>query len=221
MLKFKQAAIALGLFLTGCGTPLAPMQPAAGMLEDYDQYYKTPVINQLQVNPRANLNLYADGTIAIENVPTFKQGDDRTCAQAVTASVLNYWGVKTTYQNVINEANPNNMPTDTGSIADYLRKKGLKAQDYRMATMNFLKKQVNDGKPTPVLLDFGGLSNEHYILVIGYNDNYQEVVFNDSIDGPNLRMGYAEFEKKWQNAALGSLLIFGGKFRQAAVDVSR
>lgn len=217
----KKAAIAMGLLLTGCGTPLAPMQPASGMLEHYDQYYKTPVINQLQVTPRANLNLYADGTIAIDNVPTFKQGDDRTCAQAVAASILNYWGVPTSYQTVINEANPNNLPTDTSALADYLKSKGLRAQAYQKATLNFLKKQINEGKPVPVLLDFGGLSNEHYVAVIGYNDQYREIVFNDSIDGPNLRMTYQEFEQKWKNASLGSLLIFGGKFQQAALDVSR
>lgn len=218
---FKKAAIVMGLFLTGCGTPLAPMQPMTGMVENYDQYYKTPVINQLQVSAKSNLNLYADGTVAIDNVPTFKQGDDRTCAQAVAASILNYWGIPTSYQTVIDEANPNNMPTDTGALADYLRSKGLKAQDYRKATLNFLKKQINDGKPIPVLLDFGGLSNEHYVAVIGYNDQYQEIVFNDSIDGPNLRMSYREFEQKWQNGALGGLMIFGGKFQQAALDVSR
>jgi aryl sulfotransferase len=39
--------------------------------------------------------------------------------------------------------------------------------------------------PNVHLLDFGKLNNEHYVIVTGYNEDKEEVIVLDPIDGPN------------------------------------
>lgn len=213
------------LMATGCSGAVLPNQPSAGILQNYPS--RTPVVKTLplttQSGPRAldaKLNVYGDGMVALTGLPWFNQGNDRTCAQANIASIMNYWGVQTTYPQVVKEMNPLNMPTDVINVTDYLRKKGLTAQDYRKATLNYLKQQINNGRPTLVLVDFGELSSEHYITVKGYNDKTGDILYNDPVEGPNMLLDYASFEKMWANKSLSAIPTFGDKYSNIAFDVA-
>jgi len=210
----------LGSLAIGCGTPVVPLQAnyGYGMPASYNN---APVQKNLQTQAQnTNLNEYTDGTVAVPNVPFVKQGNDNTCAQAAMTMVLNFWGKNTNYQQVINKTNPSNLPTDVSTITSYLTTQGLKAQDYKKASLDYLKSLINEGKPAIVLLDYGSATTVHYVVVTGYNDVTQQVILHDSIDGPNQKMSYSQFGKWWQNSSLNGLRVFGDKYERVVFNIS-
>lgn len=222
---------ALGVsLLAACGTPQVPLQPMPyGTLSPTmvtQSVATTQVLTGpfkiLQLSEGQRIKIYQNGSKVLEHVPFFRQGNDNTCGQAVLASLLNYWGIPVTYQQVVDQANPNNLPTTDDAITSYLRKKGLKAQDFRHGVLDHLIAQINKGRPTPVLLDFGGLSQEHYVLVVGYNQKKGTMVLHDSLEGPYIEMDMNLFQKMWDNKSLRQVHIFGGdNYKRLYFDVFR
>lgn len=210
-------SLSLIFLLQACNAPRVPMQNFVGMIENYNQ---SQVLKVLSVKEQGSINYYQDGTIALTNVPFVQQGNDNTCGQAILTMILNYWGINISYQSIVNETNPANLPTDLNRITSYLRKKGLYAQDYRKARLSFVKNRILKGIPVIILLDFGSLQTEHYVIATGYNDVRQELIFSDPVDGPNMRLPYSQIEMMWENRSLKNLGIFGDKYDQVAFDVS-
>jgi hypothetical protein len=206
---------------TACSAPAIPLQPATGYPSTYGG---GAVVQAWRVQPasgrNATLNLYADGMLVVDRFPWFHQGPDQTCAQANIASLLNFWGVPLSYPTVVRQMNPGNLPTDVGAISTYLRQKGLRAQDYRSATVNFVRAQVNAGRPTLVLLDFGNLASTHYVTVKGYDRGGRRLLINDPVVGANTVMPVAEFERRWQNPSLSRLPGVGDRYRNIAFVVA-
>lgn len=224
-------ASALGVsLLAACTTPQVPLQPMPYGALAPNMVTQSVASSQVLSGPFKTLHLeegqrikiYQNGSKVLENVPFFRQGNDNTCGQAVLASLLNYWGIPISYQEVVNQANPNNLPTTDDAITNYLRKKGLKAQDFRHGTLEHLIAQINKGRPTPVLLDFGGLSQEHYVIVVGYNQKKGTLILHDSLEGPYVEMDMRIFEKMWENKSLRLIHIFGGdNYRRLYFDIFR
>lgn len=224
-------ATATGLtLLTSCGTPQVPtQQPLSFVIAQQQQMQqmnpngvysvRQGPFKALQVDSGAKLLIYQNGSRLIEDVPFYRQGNDNTCGQAVMTSLLNYWGIKYDYQGVVNEANPRNAPTTDEGIVAYLRSKGLQAQTFRKATIDNLIAQVNKGRPTAVLLDFGGLSQEHYVIVVGYNPTKNTIIVHDSLENPYVEMPATTFTTMWENKAVRSVHVFGGdNYQRMMVD---
>lgn len=188
--------------LSGCsgGTPAAPAQPS--------ELNTRAAEETVAPSPAQSPDLVRDdkGNFAIKNVPFIKQGDDNTCAQAAMAMVLHYWGRNVPYQQVINESNPSNLPTPDGVISQYLTLRGLNVKEFQNGSLPYLQSLVDQGKPAIVLLDFGGLDQEHYVVVLGYNKTKKTVIFHDSIDGKFRAMNESEFMERWENANIVPLL---------------
>lgn len=199
--------------LASCGSP------RVGNFATLENYSESSVVKSLNSNPLNSVNYYKDGTISISNIPFYQQGNNNTCGQAVMTSILNYWGVDITYQTVVNQTNSWNMFTDVDKITKYIRQKGVYAQDYRLASMSFLKDRIRKGLPSIVLLDFGDLSTEHYVIVRGYNDDEKEFIILDPVDGPNVKVKYEIFEKMWENRSLKQMGLFGDKYNRIAFDI--
>lgn len=222
---------ALGVtVLASCSRPIVPGQiPAMADMSIASQFgaastYQSGAFKTLEVGSGQSLRVFQNGSKILERVPFFKQGNDNTCGQAVMTSLLNYWGDDIAYQEVVDEANPRNLPTTDMAILTYLRSKGLKAQAYRRATIDNLISQINKGRPTPVLLDFGGISQEHYVIVVGYNLKKNTLVIHDSLnlEGPYMEMDIRVFERMWQNRSLRNIHVFGGdNYYRIMFDVYR
>jgi predicted double-glycine peptidase len=222
---------ALGVaVLASCSRPIVPGQiPAMADMSIASQFgaastYQSGAFKTLEVGSGQSLRVFQNGSKILERVPFFKQGNDNTCGQAVMTSLLNYWGDETSYQAVVDEANPRNLPTTDMAMITYLRSKGLKAQAYRRATIDNLISQINKGRPTPVLLDFGGISQEHYVIVVGYNLKKNTLVIHDSLnlEGPYMEMDIRVFERMWQNRSLRNIHVFGGdNYYRIMFDVYR
>lgn len=176
----------------------------------------------LQVESGSKIRIDKNGSRIIDAVPFMTQGKDNTCGQAVMTSVLQFWGSNLQYQEVVNQANPRNLPTTDYGLTNFLRSQGLQAQPFRGATVENLIAEVNKGHPTPVLLDFGGISQEHYVIVLGYNLEKNTLIMHDSLEGPHVEMPIPSFETMWQNRSIRQVHIFGGdNYRNFMLKVSR
>lgn len=224
--------------LTACGVPNVPMQQSLDQWMDYQ--IRTQAFNPaaaklavsrksetqnykiLQVENGSKIQIDKNGSRSIAEVPFVHQGNDNTCGQAVMTALLQFWGDPITYQGVVYENNPRNMPTTDKMIANYLRKKGLQAQPYRGATLENLIAQINKGRPTVVLLDFGGISQEHYVIVVGYNPEKNTVIMHDSLEGPYIEIKSSVFMQMWDNQALRNVHVFGGEnYRRLMIDIHK
>ncbi len=163
---------------------------------------------------------YGDGARVIDNVPWIHQDatvnndgvtPDNTCAQAASTMVLHYWEGSSapSYQAVVNQSNHFNMATSAGTLTGYLQAKGLQVNAYKHGNLNFLKASVDAGHPIICMLDFDGVP--HYIVVIGYNDTTNQILYNDSIDGPNMSIDASQFLSYWTNNSISSMPIVGGQ----------
>jgi len=207
----------LFFLLSACSVPSVPKQPENGIITNYrskNQRMKAKNFTSSKVN------YDNDGTISIANLPFLKQGKDNTCGQATMTSVLNYWGVDISYQQVVNETNPGNFPTDPLVIKDYLTKKGLLVNGYKKGEIEFIKELIRDGQPVIVLLDFGGLKYEHYVVISGYNDKRGFILIADPVNGPNIKIEEKVFYDLWKNQSLLNLLIFGDQFERLFFAIS-
>lgn len=176
----------------------------------------------LQVESGSKIRIDKNGSRIIDAVPFMRQGKDNTCGQAVMTAILQFWGSELSYQDVVNEANPRNLPTTDYGLTNYLRTKGLQAQPFKGATVENLIAEINKGNPTPVLLDFGGISQEHYVIVLGYNLEKNTLIMHDSLEGPHVEMPISSFETMWQNRSIRQVHIFGGEnYRNFMLKVTR
>lgn len=209
-------------FLNACGNTIVPIQTNIPVNYVTTSQFKTLNLRTPGIDKEVQINVHQDGSKVIQNVPFTMQGNDNTCGQAVMTMILNYWGINISYQQVVNETNPNNLPTTYDSITNYLRKKGLKAQDYTKATINNIIASINKGKPVIVLLDWGGASQEHYVVVVGYNQRKNTIIFHDSLDGPYMEMGMQQFDSFWNNKSISRLPLLGGaNYNHLMFDVYR
>ena len=124
------------------------------------------------------------------------------------------------YQTVINESNPSNLATDIGTVEAYIKIKGLNVKAKNNSTLKDLEDLIDSGKPPIVLLDFGGLGYEHYIVVSGYNERKKTILINDPRNGANLSIKQTDFLEIWKNKSLGNLLIFGDRYYRPLITVS-
>ncbi len=229
------ASVMGATLLSACGTPRVPEQilntqrlaqlqtqslngqSGLGLHVPYSKNFRV-----LQVENGSKIRIDKNGSRIIDGVPFMRQGNDNTCGQAVMTALLQFWGQDVTYQQVVNKANPRNLPTTDFGMANFLRSQGLQAQPFREATIENLIAEVNKGNPTPVLLDFGGISQEHYVIVLGYNPKTQTIIMHDSLEGPHVEMPMAIFERMWENRSIRMVHIFGGdNYRNFMLKVTR
>lgn len=216
----------MGLFvgtslLLGCKAPTVPVQfPNAGNMNLLVTQSQRPVtalngpFKTLAVDAdnehQIKIRIYQNGARIIENVPFFTQGNDNTCGQAVVAMLTNFWGVATDYQDLVDQENPLNLATTAGALVRSLRQKGLAAQDFRAASLDNLVAEVNKGRPTVVLLDFGSIQQAHYVIIVGYNPTRGTLIMHDSLESPYVEMPTQTFVKMWENKSIRSILPVGG-----------
>jgi len=220
-------SLIFSLSLTACATPTAPLQPESGTISNYNQNQLMRFSARRFGGSRYSVNnstteavsTHSDGTVSVNNIPFFHQGEDNTCGQATLTSALNFNGVDIDYQTVINESNPVNMATDINTITNYIKSKGLEAVSYKNSEIEHLRRLIDQGKPPIVLLDYGGLNNEHYVLVSGYNDKEGFLLINDPKQSANIKADYEIFEEMWENQSLGNLLIFGDNFYKPIIEI--
>src|SRR6185295_15671724 len=85
-------------------------------------------------------------------------------------------------------------------LAAYARTVGMQALVRRGGTLDQLKRLVSNNLPviveTWLIHDGDGLG--HYRLVTGYDDATSQLNTFDSLSGPDVKVGYEQFEPDWR-----------------------
>lgn len=169
------------------------------------------------------LQAFPDGSRIVKGVPFLQQGHDNTCAQAVTTEVLNFWGVNQDYQKLVDEQNKLNIGTHYDKIVQYLKNKGLQAKAYRQGNVGYIKSLIDAGKPPIVMLEFNNdLLQQHYVVVVGYNEAKGTIIFHDTIDGAYQQVDVGTFEQMWLSNKLANVPVLGGEnYRGLIIEASK
>lgn len=157
-----------------------------------------------------SLTISQNGDVLISNVPFAKQGRDNTCGQAAMAMLLHYWAVEIDYLQIAREGNPLNIATSRDAIYNYLTSKGLSAEPLN-GNLTKLLEELHQARPVLLLLDYGGLTRLHYVVIVGYNARDQKLIIHESNTSPYQEMALDEFLMRWQNLPVVALPLLGGQ----------
>lgn len=135
------------------------------------------------------------------------------CGPATLAMGLSYWGWKGTQANTATalKPDPNDRNVSPEELAAYARQAGLSAQIRVGGSLELLKRLVSSGFPVllekSVMLPDGGWEG-HYTLATGYSDLLGRVTTQDSLQGPNFPVTYADLVSQWRSFNYLYLILY-------------
>lgn len=135
----------------------------------------------------------------IHNVCFVRQSGTYWCGPASLTMCLNYWGANISQEIVAAEVyNPSTNLTSKLAMREYPEELGFKTEELT-GSMNGLRRRIGRGFPVVVLQKYS-LQDAygHYRVVVGYNDETQQVTTFDPILGPNYNISYTEFTELWK-----------------------
>ena len=149
----------------------------------------------------------ADGgsSRVIEGMPFFPQ-EDNQCGPASLATVLNYFGVQVSPDEIAREIySKSARGTLTLDMVLYATGKGLSASQYR-GNIYDLKSNIDAGYPVIVMVDLGFLlfQKNHFMVVKGYNEDGL-IVNSGTIEGKLIPE--RDFIRVWKKTAFWTLLV--------------
>lgn len=141
----------------------------------------------------------------IHNVPFYPQKKYQ-CGPSSLASVLNYWGIAVTPEQIEDDIFSESVRgTLTIDMVLYAQKKGLEAKQYS-GTLDMLKKHIDSHNPVIVLVDYGiyPIQMNHFLVVIGYS--YDALIVNSG-NKREQHVRAADFMKIWKRTDYWTLVI--------------
>src|SRR3989304_6829294 len=163
-----------------------------------------------------SLNLYGDTAFSVEtpassyvrDVP-FYPGEEYQCGPAVLASVLNYHGYDIKPEDISKEIYLQNIRgTLNIDMASFARRFGDVTVKEFQGDITLLKESLSLGYPLIVFVDLGiwSIRKGHYMLVVGYDDNREEViVYSGAVRDKLIR--YKNFMRIWKRGSYWALRI--------------
>lgn len=143
----------------------------------------------------------------IKGVPFFPQ-EKYDCGPASLASVMNFYGVPVSKEEVAKEVyNPTLNGTLSIDILRYARARGFDAAYYK-GRMEDIKKEISQGEPVILFLDLGYsfYPVRHYIVAVGYNDKTGYLITYSGAE-KDKTFSYKEIESAWEKTGFGTILI--------------
>ncbi len=141
----------------------------------------------------------------IEKVPFFPQ-EEYQCGPASLASVLNYWGVSSSPDEIAKTIYSRSARgTLNIDMVMYAQARGLEASQYRGAWED-LRQKIDAGFPLVVLVDYGFwvLQSNHFMVVLGYRED--DVIVHSGRDEKKI-IRKEDFLKSWEKTNYWTLLI--------------
>lgn len=153
--------------------------------------------------------------------PAHELQGPNNCGPATLAMYLRYYGWEGDQYDISDEVKPvsgdRNVNVDELIYYSSTRAGWLQSLFRVGGTVELIKQFVAAGIPVMVekghIIEIDYLFNDdywngHYALVTGYNDAAGEFTFQDSYNGPDQIMGYAEFDMFWQQFNRVYILAF-------------
>lgn len=141
----------------------------------------------------------------VGGVPFYPQ-EDYQCGPASLASVMNYWGVSITPEEIAKQIYSQSAGgTLNIDMVLYAQARGLESSHYK-GGLDDLRKKIDSGQPIIVLVDYGFsiVQANHFMVVIGYNEH--GVVVNSGRHEKKF-ISMDDFLKLWERTKFWTLLI--------------
>lgn len=150
----------------------------------------------------ALLALLAVLDLAVPFVPQ----DKDTCGAASLAMVLAYWGYPVPHHEVAAALmEPDLRDTPGSRLAAIAREHGLDAISYEGDLLH-VRDYLRRGRPLIVAWKVGR-GRYHDVVVVGFDDERNEVLVNDPAEGTSRRVPAEVFERRWAGAGHWTLLV--------------
>ncbi len=141
----------------------------------------------------------------IGNVP-FHQQETYQCGPSALASVLNYWNIPVTPEQIAEDIfSKSARGTLNLDMILYAQGKGLYAEQYR-GSVESLKTDIDAGFPLIVMVDYGFslYRQNHFMVVVGYSD--QGIIAHTGREKEEGILWY-DFLRTWEKTGYWTLLI--------------
>ncbi len=141
----------------------------------------------------------------IYNVPFFPQ-DIYKCGPASLASVLNYFGINVSPEDIADEIfSRGARGTLTVDMVLYAEKKGMFVKQYS-GNLDDIRQNIDSNNPFIVLVDYGiyFYQKSHFMVIVGYNE--KGVIVNSGRKKEHF-ISYDDFSRIWKRTNFWTLLI--------------
>lgn len=143
----------------------------------------------------------------VEGVPFYPE-EKYQCGPASLAAVLNYWGQRTSVEEVAEEIY---LPEHKGSLSidlwRYATARGFEAQ-MRQGSLELLAEQVSRRRPVIAFLNrgFRFMPVGHFLVVVGIDPDQEEIIAYSGTE-KDKRISFDKFLGSWEKTDYWSLLI--------------
>jgi tetratricopeptide (TPR) repeat protein len=117
--------------------------------------------------------------------------------------MLSYWGCEETQQDAapVLKPDPEDKHVDVKEMEEYVQSLGYEVITRANGDLDRLKALLRSGFPVMVETWYVRDARDqlgHYRLIVGYDDATQEFLVYDSLDGPNVTIGYRKLDELWR-----------------------
>lgn len=180
--------------------PALPVEPAAPEPFPAEALADTPVEDSVPLSATA---LQPLPTQVLLSPMLHDWQKMNNCAPTTVAMALSYYGrILTQFDTApALKGGPQDKNVSPSEIVAYLRDQGFGGIVRVNGDIEILQRLVSNGIPVIVEQWLDRPDDEltgHYRLVRGYDRTTQEIIVNDSYNGPRLRFSYAEFDRLWR-----------------------
>jgi len=135
--------------------------------------------------------------ITLKGLKFFKQRKLEWCGPAIMQTVLNYYGIKESQEEIARRIwNPEEKVVKLSEMVYYPREKGLKSYSFE-GSAEIIRELLSQGIPVIVFQRASKKVNKgHYRIVTGYKGD--ELIFYDPLLGKKVKSKAEEFTELWE-----------------------
>ncbi|MCJ7790592.1 MAG: C39 family peptidase [Candidatus Atribacteria bacterium] len=164
--------LATSLFLTSCSGIVTP---------------------ELPPNLEEDLNKVEEIASVYLDVPYEKYAGTNWCLPASGAMTLKYFGFNISQAEIASQVIDDNGSSSVFKFISFATDLGLEAK-YKSKTIEEIKVLLNSETPVIAIQNYSlTILKTHARVIIGYDDETQEIITNDPTAGKDYRISYADF----------------------------
>jgi len=150
------------------------------------------VTPELQLDLDEDLNKVEEIDYVYLNVPYEKYAGTNWCLPASGAMTFNYFGENITQQQIANAVIKDGV-SSVYKMIEYSKELGFEAK-YKYMTIEDIKDSLRQDIPVIAVQSYSlSISYSHARVIIGYDDEKQEVISNDPTVGKDYKISYSNF----------------------------